>query len=261
MGAMGAPFPPGTLSRRHLLLAAAASCVPLAGRAADICTPYELAQRYRDHVDRRLVIPADQVGLYCGALEEDLIDHEDALRQPQYLLMVDSNPNVQAALLFWRLMPGHHQLIGASPVSTAGPVPPSRLNCAQGLYDQARVRPAAAVARGSRRIYEFESRGDAGPARSHRQLQARAAQGRSAQSLGSALSDGCILLPASLIAFLDEYGVLDAAAHAGNGRANRAVLPFPGRYLLMLDSDRDDRPPWSPCPAAHESAASEPAPA
>ena len=40
------------------------------------------------------------------------------LAAPQYLLLVDSNPNVQVALLFWVML--RLVLVGASPVSTGG---------------------------------------------------------------------------------------------------------------------------------------------
>ncbi len=255
---MADPFSFGTLGRRRLLIAAAASCLPFAGQAAGIYTPYELAQRYRQQVDQRLRLPADVIGMYAAAAEEELLDYDEAMRAPQYLLVVDSNPNVQAAFLFWRLMAGHYQLIGASPVSTASPVQAPRLEGPQGLFDQSHSAVAAhadpAEPR-SLRIYDFNSRraqlapGSAG--HSNKRLQARAADRQSAQFLGSARSDGCILLPASLIAFLDEFGVLDAdAAGMVNAREGRPRLPYPGRYLLVIDSDRDERPEWSPAPEA-----------
>ena len=256
---MADPFPFGTLGRRRLLIAAAASCLPLAGRAAGIYTPYELAQRYREQVDLRLSLPAEEVRRYGAAAEEELIDYDEVLRAPQYLLVVDSNPNVQAAFLFWRLMAGHYQLIGASPVSTAGPVQVSRLESPQGLFDQAHhaaaARAVAATPRGGLRIYDFSSRrarvaaDSAG--RSNLRLQARAADRQSARFLGSARSDGSILLPATLIAFLDEFGVLDAGAAGTVPTAEgRPRLPYPGRFMLVIDSERDDRPEWSPSPEA-----------
>ena len=253
---MADAFPFGTLGRRRLLIAVAASCLPLAGQAAGIYTPYELAQRYRHQVDLQLSLPAEEVRLYAAAAEEELIDYDEVLRAPQYLLVVDSNPNVQAAFLFWRLMAGHFQLIGASPVSTAGPLRSPRLESPHGLFDQthsaAAVHSAATPSR-SLRIYDFNSRrahvapGSAG--RLDRRLQARAADRQSVRFLGSARSDGCILLPASLVSFLDEFGVLDAGtASTAAAAAGRQRLPYPGRYLLVIDSERDERPPWSPAP-------------
>lgn len=264
MRAMAEPFLLGSLSRRHLLIAAAASCSPLAVQAVGIYTPYELAQRYEKQVDLRLRLPAEDVHLYASTVEEELLDYEQFMRAPQYLLVVDSNPNVQAAFLFWRLMEGHYRLIGASPASTAGPLRPHRLESPQGLFDQthavAQTRPVSSSLRRGLRVYDFSSqrvRIEAGAgAHSNMRLQARAADRKAARFLGSAQSDGCILLPSTLISFLDEFGVLDAAATSTPPtRADRPPLPYPGRYLLVVDSERDDRPEWSPSPEAALTAA------
>jgi len=56
--------------------------------------------------------------------------------------------------------------------------------------------------------------------------------------------------------FLDHYGVLDAeyeaAADAGVGfwvlHSDRAVTPWAGRYLVVIDSGVKARPAWSPLP-------------
>ena len=60
--------------------------------------------------------------------------------------------------------------------------------------------------------------------------------------LGSVQSKGCIRIPASLNRVIDRYGVLDADYE----RAQRTPVPFPGRYLMVVDSEREDRPQWSP---------------
>lgn len=255
---------PGSLSRRHLLIAAAASCSPLAVHAVGIYTPYELAQRYEEQVDLRLRLPAEDVHLYGSTVEEELLDYEQIMLAPQYLLVVDSNPNVQAAFLFWRLMEGHYRLIGASPASTAGPVLPHRLESPQGLFDQTpaavQTRPVSSSLRRGLRVYDFSpqrARTEAGTAaHSNMRLQARAADRKAARFLGSAQSDGCILLPSTLISFLDEFGVLDAAGTSARpARADRPPLPYRGRYLLVVDSERDERPQWSPSPEAASTAA------
>lgn len=81
-------------------------------------------------------------------------------------------------------------------------------------------------------------------------LQARAADSWAERRLGTARSDGCILLPASLGRFLDELGLLDAGLQQDTPRQS-APLPFRGRYLVVVDSEREERPPWSPAPAVN----------
>ena len=68
-------------------------------------------------------------------------------------------------------------------------------------------------------------------------LCARAADGGSIGWLGTPRSDGCVLLPPSLLAFVERHGVLDAARPS-------PTLPYPGRLLVVVDSERADRPDW-----------------
>ena len=77
-------------------------------------------------------------------------------------------------------------------------------------------------------------------------VQVRSADGLAAQRLGSQCAEDRIPLPPGLATFLDEYGVLDQ----GSGRPQRHVLPFRGRHLLVVDSERDERLGWSPRPLA-----------
>lgn len=245
----------GSLGRRRLLIAAAVSCSPLA-RAAGICTPYELALHYGMRVDRRLRVPADAVDLYGLMAEDGLLEHEQAVRAPQYLLVVDSNPNVQAAFLFWRLVAGNYRLMGASPASTGCRAQADHFETPQGLFDCAHRAAPGRTASSSRpglRVYDFSRRRAHGAAGVKTgvgmSLQARAADAKAQRLLGTAQSDGCILLPSTLIAFLDEFGVLDGAVTGGRpARAGHQQLPYPGRYLLVVDSERDERPQWSPAP-------------
>lgn len=240
----------GRVGRRRLLLGAAALCLPPRARAAAVLTPYELARAYDRGVSRRLLPPPDEVRLYGVLAEMQLADAGRELRAPQYLLVVDTNPQVQAALLFWRLLPGSWGLVGASPVSTGGaaagaPEPPN------GVFEQA---GASTPCRGPcpARVYDFgwhrAPRTMAGvePARVH--VQMRGADRAADRRLGRRCSSDCILVPATLIAYLDRYGLLDGEG-PGVGPA-RAQLPYRGSRLLLVDSERDERPAWSPPPAA-----------
>ena len=76
--------------------------------------------------------------------------------------------------------------------------------------------------------------------------------------LGRARSKGCIRIPATLDVFLDRRGVLDddyerSAARGENFwvlRPDRPASRWAGRYLVVVDSDRTARPPWSPASRA-----------
>ncbi len=74
--------------------------------------------------------------------------------------------------------------------------------------------------------------------------------------LGSVQSKGCVRVPASLNRFIDRHGILDAAYEdalaAGDNfwvlSRTRVLTLHPGRYLVIVDSQRTHRPSWSPDP-------------
>ena len=76
--------------------------------------------------------------------------------------------------------------------------------------------------------------------------------------LGLAASKGCIRIPATLNGFIDRYGLLDAdyeqALARGKTlwmlRADRRPIAWPGRYLVIIDSQAARRPDWSPLPGS-----------
>lgn len=232
------------LSRRSLLLSATALLAPLGAQASGVCTPRDLSRRYQSLVDRQLQVPGNESLIYGGLAESELAGQREALVGPQYLLVVDSCPAVQAAFLFWRLLPGRYELIGASPASTGDPGRAGCLQTPQGVFAQAEVEYARRL---TSRVYDFGlHRARKGPTGGFAplRLQARAATGPTGALLGTAQSDGCILLPPGMVAFLDQFGVLDAGRSDARTPGGEA-LPFAGRYLVVVDSERDERPEWA----------------
>jgi hypothetical protein len=236
------PLVPG-LRRRSLLLSAAAALAPLPALANGVCTPSELARRYRSLVDRQLRVPAGEALIYGGLAENEIASCGHTLLGPQYVLVVDSCPAIQAAFLFWRLLPGRYELVGASPASTGNPEQAGCLQTPQGVFAQAQVEYGRRL---TSRVYDFgrhRARRASGAGFSELRLQARAATGRSGALLGRVQSDGTVLLPPGLVAFLDHFGVLDSGRQEAVTPTGEA-LPFAGRYLVVIDSERDERPDW-----------------
>lgn len=232
------------LRRRAVLLSAAAALAPLGAGATGICTPRDLARRYQAVVDRQLQVPDNEVVIYGGLAENEIASAREAMLGPQYVLVVDSCPAVQAAFLFFRLLPGRYELIGGAPASTGNPEAAGCLATPQGVFAQADVEYARRL---SSRIYDFgvqRTRRPTSGGFASLRLQARAATGRTGALLGKPQSDGCILLPPDLVAFLDQFGVLDADRREGRTPGGEA-LPFVGRYLVVVDSERDERPDWA----------------
>jgi len=234
------------LTRRTLLAAAAAACAtpPTAG-AIGVYTPHEIEQQYAQRVTRRLELPRNEHDLYASMAELQLYAEQRRLLEPQYLLVVDNNPHVQAALLLWRLWAGSYRLLGASPVSTGGPVRPDHLETPTGIFEQAGAGGPRVYDFGWQRTRNASGRGPLVPMR----LQAIAADARAERRLGSACSNGSIVLPASLASFIDDFGLLGGAAPR-SASSERIPLPYSGRHLLVIDSERIERPDWSPLPAS-----------
>jgi hypothetical protein len=235
-------------SRRSVLvsaLSALAALAPLPATAWGICTPHELAARFDAAVGQKLRVPRNEEWIYAGLAEAELAAQKDGLESPQYLLVVDSCPVIQAAFLFWRLLPGRYALVGAAPASTGNAERPGCLQTPCGVFAQGTAYDAGHAM--ASRVYDFgthRARKAAGIGFGALHLQARAAVGRTRALLGTAQSDGRVLLPASLVAFLDAYGVLDAQRQDGR-TPEGDVLPFAGRFLVVIDSEREERPDWA----------------
>ena len=123
---------------------------------------------------------------------------------------------------------------------------PAQAGCVQtpqGVFAQAQVEYGRRL---TSRVYDFgrqRTRRRPGAGVSELRLQARAATGRSGALLGRVQSDGCVLLPPGMVAFLDHFGVLDSGRQDAVTPTGEA-LPFAGRYLVVIDSERDERPDW-----------------
>lgn len=254
----------------------AACCLPVA--AFDAVA--DMTALYTARVNRVLVVPPDEARLYAARAEEALAAAGAVLAASQYLVVVDRNPRVQALLLFFRPMDGPARLVGASPVSTGRPGQFDHFETPLGVFGHHPANPdfraeGTLNSQGIRgygvkglRVYDFGwqsarrgwGRGGVSPMR----LQMHATDPEVLEPrLGSAQSKGCIRIPADLNRLLDHHGILDADYEQAlrDGRSlwvldpQREPVPFPGRYLIVVDSGRMARPDWSPAPPGRSSSA------
>jgi len=74
--------------------------------------------------------------------------------------------------------------------------------------------------------------------------------------VGTAQSKGCVRIPASMNLFIDRHAILDADYDVAlaQGQAlwvlpkDRQPTPWSGRFLIVVDTGRTERPAWSPLP-------------
>lgn len=264
--------PPRHRWRASLWLALAVA-LAAAGHARALDSALDYGRLFEQEVDRRLELPPEAQAEYAQALERALADAGLTALSAQFFLVVDRSPRVQAALLFWGPVEGTHHFIGASPCSTGLPGRYESFETPLGVFEHSVDNPdfRAEGTRNEQGIRGYGTSGmrvfDFGWVRAPRgwgdgrmgvmRLQVHATdpdllEGR----LGSACSRGCVRISATLNAFLDRHGLLDAdyneAAEAGRLlpvlRPDRKPAPWAGRYLVVVDSQGRERPAWSPAP-------------
>lgn len=262
---------------RRLCCTLALAFVAAAARAADPTAPVEHPQDFIDvyarEVDRRLALPAAEQQAYGDRLVAALAAAGVEIDRPQWVLLVDRSPYVQAALLWWVAPGGYVGLVGASPVSTGRPGRYEHFETPTGAFAHVTANPdfraeGTRNANGVRgyglkgmRVFDFgwvtAPRGWGVPGEQPMRLQMHATDPELLEPrLGQRESKGCVRIPATLNTLLDRHGVLDAdyeaAAAAGRAprvlRADRTPTAWPGRWLVVVDSGRRERPPWSPRP-------------
>jgi hypothetical protein len=259
------------------LMALGAALLALAGTALALDSGVDLAALFRLQVDRRLDVPPDEQQAYARRLRHALALSPRIAQQwplaPQYVLLIDRDARVQAALLYWLDAQGEPQFVGAAPVSTGRPSGYEHFDTPTGVFEHTLANPdfraegtrnefgICGYGAAGRRVFDFGwadawkgwGRRDFGTMR----LQVHATDPQLLEPrLGQRESKGCIRIPATLNGFLDRYGILDAdyerALAAGQPlwqlRADRRPTPWSGRYLVIVDTARVVRPAWSPPP-------------
>lgn len=240
--------------------------------AATLGSPGELALNFAREVSPRLAVPAEEQAAYAHRLEDALADAQVMTATDQYVVLIDRNPNVQAALIFWHSTSGEDIFIGASPASTGRPGGFEHFETPVGVFVHSLANPDFRAegttnelgVRGygikGQRVYDFgwvdALRTWDQPCESPMRLQLHSTDPVLEPRLGSAQSKGCIRIPASLNHFIDHYGLLDADYEAAlaEGRKQwvlepgREPTPWSGRYLVIVDSAAPARPAWSPLP-------------
>jgi hypothetical protein len=285
------PVPVRTRFRRRmaeqlclLLIGAVLACVlSMSAHSATILTdlakaPGEapLTAEFQLDVSPIFQLPEEERLAYAARLQAALNAAQLSPAAAQYILLVDRSASVQAALLYWGSAAQGWVFVGATPVSTGWPGRYEHFTTPLGVFDHSPSNPDFR-AEGTKnklgfrgygvkgmRIYDFgwvkALRGWGDHSMGVLRLQMHATDpDLAAPRLGTAQSEGCVRIPASLNAFIDRHGLLDAAyeeavdagAHLWVLRVDRTPTPYAGRYLEVVDSEREERPTWSPLPARH----------
>lgn len=226
--------------------------------------------QFSREVDHRLEVPLVQQQQVFKHVEQALLTAELVLLGAQSMVVIDRAPHVQAAYVVL-FSPDHGwKWLGATAVSTGKPgtfdhfysplgvflhTPDNPDFRSEGTFNSNHIRGYGE--RGMRVFdlgWQQAERGWGNGGRSQMRLAMHATDPeRLAQRLGTAASEGCIRIPATLNRFLDVHGVLDSAYEASviAGKPQRVLLPgrqplpWPGSYLVIMESEVSQRPAWS----------------
>ncbi|WP_049870235.1 L,D-transpeptidase [Paraburkholderia atlantica] len=255
---------------------AATVAAPDAAGIVDPRRAFLLRNVFAQDVTRRLRLPVAEQRAYADRLETALNENELGNLSGEYVVLVDRNANVQALLIFFRPVPADNwQMIGASPVSTGRPgeydhfitplgvfehTPDNMDFRSEGTENENHIR---GYGRRDMRIFDLGwAQGERGWGKggmSQMRFQMHATDpDRLEPLLGIRHSKGCVRIPASLNTFLDHYGILDAEyeqlVDSGQSlwvlKSDRQIMPWAGRFIVVVDSQRKGRPAWSPTPGA-----------
>lgn len=250
----------------------------------------EVAAHFAREVPHRLAVPAEAQAHYLALLQQALDGAGLTDVPPQHLVLVDRSPQVQMLAVLLRA-PGAAgamawHWIGATPVSTGRVGSFDHFRTPLGVFEHSLANPdfraeGTVNDNGIRgygikgmRVYDFgwvqaeRGWGSGGPGQMRLQMHATDPD-RLAQRLGRVDSKGCIRIPAALNQWLDRHAVLDAdylramaSGRPGKAawvlRADREPLPWPGRWLVVVDSGSAVRPAWAAPPPASRGAAPRP---
>ena len=241
--------------------------------------------RFAREVDHRIEVPPADQQRYILLLQQALEGAGLAGPAAQAFVLVDRSPQVQAAFIIVRTPADGWHWLGAAAVSTGktgtyehfssplGVFPHLLANPdfrAEGTFNKNHIRGYGL--RGMR-VYDFGwqlgERGWGAGNSSKLRLQMHATDPQVLESrVGRVASEGCIRIPATLNLFIDRHGVLDADYEAALARgeklwvlrADRDPVPWPGRYLVIIESDTPERPDWAPLRGAKPASQPDPKP-
>ena len=250
-----------------------AGLLVLPAGALELESGADLTPLFERQVDRRLQLPVDEQRRYAVFLAAQLASSALSGLPPQFIVLVDRNPNIQAVMIFWLSAGGEYHFVGASPVSTGRPGEFDHFQTPLGVFEHTianfdfrseGTRNALGIrgygAKGMR-VYDFgwqqATRGWGKGGESPMRLQMHSTDPDLLErQIGKPQSKGCIRIPGTLNVFIDKYGVLDADYEWAmlEGKSIWVLLPareptpWSGRYLVIVDSQRDRRPDWARSP-------------
>ncbi|MEO8937994.1 MAG: L,D-transpeptidase [Burkholderiaceae bacterium] len=228
---------------------------------------------FEREVPSHLTVPLDEQSAYARRLADALDAAGTLAGAEQFILLVDRSAQVQAALLYRGSIAAGWRFVGATLVSTGLPGRYEHFVTPLGVFDHTLTNPDfraegtknklgfRGYGRKGMRVYDFgwvdSPRGWGDGAGGRLRFQMHATDPVLAEPfLGAPRSEGCVRIPGALNTFIDRHALLDADYLKGSEegtrlwilRPDRVATSVPGRYLVVVDSNRSERPAWAALP-------------
>ncbi|WP_051429241.1 L,D-transpeptidase [Achromobacter xylosoxidans] len=228
----------------------------------------DVARAFAAQVTPLLTPPAEEQARYGELATQALRAAGITPLGPQFVVVVDRDTKVQAALLYWLAQPP--VFLGATSVSTGRVGQFDHFETPTGVFAHTLANPDFR-AEGTRnangimgygakgmRVYDFgwqtanKGWGDRAPATMRLQMHATDPY-RLEQRLGTVQSKGCIRIPADFNRLIDRLGLLDADYELAAALVappwvllrDRTPVAGAGRYLIIVDTARAEPAPWA----------------
>jgi hypothetical protein len=230
----------------------------------------DVIRAFRHEVTPALSVPADEQTRYGTLLLQTLKAAGIRFSGPQYVIVVDRNVKVQAAMVYWLASGAPPAYVGGTPVSTGRIGQFDHFETPTGVFVHTPLNPdfRAAGTKNANgilgygvkgmRVYDFgwqqARRGWGRQGISTMRLQMHATDPYLLEpKLGTPQSKGCIRIPATFNQLIDRMGLLDADYELAAGLASppwvllrdRTPAYGAGRYLIVVETARRERPDWS----------------
>jgi len=185
------------------------------------------------------------------------LDSNPEIKSSQYMLLIDRNPSVQLAILFFvNTEDGTFVIVGADKVSTGNPSRRGHFLTPLGFYENSPTNMSYRAlgtknSRGwrgfgvkGRRVWDFgwqQTTTKSGAPYQIRMLMHATDPGLGEKQLGKVASKGCIRVSGRFNRFLDRLGILDAE-YENHPKSQYVLLPdrepvcSQGRFILVFDS-------------------------
>jgi hypothetical protein len=244
-------------------------------KVAENITLQKISVIFQDKVTKRIQVPLSVQNSYGMLVSENLSKSGYIDFPAQFIIVVDRNPHVQTAFIFWLdkktvdIDNISMMLIGAAPIASGSSGKFDHYITPTGVFRHAINNPdyraegtknengIMGYGKKGMRVYDFgwqdaEKAWGKPDIRKIRFQMHATDPGYLESRLGTPGSKGCVRIPSQLNEFIDHFGIIDAEYDQSIARGeklwvlkkDREQTPWSGSLLIVVDSGETNVPLW-----------------